>query len=329
MANPPCKLPIWTKTPHPMTEDFAHYLQACQQRVARALQHSLPLATEPAARLKSAMAYSVQNGGKRVRATLVYASAEALGCCPDENSCPNNLALDQAACAVEFIHAYSLIHDDLPAMDNDTLRRGKPTCHIAYDEATAILAGDALQTLAFSTLAAMNDLDAATRLALVSTLAEASGHQGMVGGQMLDLAGENCQLDLSALEQIHRYKTGALIRASVQLGALITRYRKTQAGADIPDQALAKLDDYAAAIGLAFQVTDDILDVEGHTATLGKTSGVDQLLHKSTYPALLGLPAAKQKARDLHSRALAALSDFGPAADPLRQLSTFIIQRDR
>jgi len=313
----------------PMTEDFSLYLGGCQARVAKALDACLPPVAEPAARLKSAMAYSVQNGGKRVRATLVYASSEALGCCRDEQGCPNHSALDKAACAVEIIHAYSLIHDDLPAMDDDQLRRGKPTCHIAYDEATAILAGDALQTLAFETLTGIEDIDANTRLALIATLAKASGHGGMVGGQLLDLDGENRQLNLSELEQIHRHKTGALIQASVRMGALITRFRKAQSGTFISDKAMSQLEDYAAAIGLAFQVTDDILDVAGDTATLGKTAGADQAHHKSTYPALLGLEGARQKAQSLHETALHALKDFGDNAEPLRQLSAFIIGRNR
>lgn len=312
-----------------MSPAFPDYLRTCQERAARALERTLPAPVAPAERLKSAMAYSVQNGGKRVRATLVYASAEALGCCRDEGKCPNEKALDLAACAAEFIHAYSLIHDDLPAMDDDDLRRGKPTCHIAFDEATAILAGDALQALAFETLARIDDIDAATRVELVRCLAEASGHAGMVGGQMLDLAGEQQQLDLPALEQVHRLKTGALIRASVRLGALIARYRKTTAGFAVREDTLQQLNEYACAIGLAFQVMDDILDVLGDTAILGKTAGADQALQKSTYPALLGLSGARQKARELHERALTALRDFGPEAEPLRQLSAFIIERDR
>lgn len=308
---------------------FDSYLRYCQQRISHALAARLPPAVAPAARLKAAMAYSVQNGGKRVRATLVYASAEALGCCRDEGECPNREALDRAACAVEFIHAYSLIHDDLPAMDDDQLRRGKPTCHIAYDEATAILAGDALQTLAFETLCAIDDVDANTRLQLLQRLAQAAGHGGMVGGQMLDMEGEQQRLDLPSLEQLHRLKTGALIRASVELGALIARERKARSGVLIPDESLQRLTTYADAIGLAFQVVDDILDVEGDTETLGKTSGADAALQKSTYPALLGLDGARQKARDLHHIALQALEPLGEQAEMLRQLSAFIIERNR
>ena len=299
------------------TLSFEQYLLLNQQRVERALEHLLPAATEPAIKLKQAMRYSVQNGGKRVRATLVYASAEAIGCCSDD-TCKQRDNLDLVACALECIHAYSLIHDDLPAMDDDDLRRGKPTCHIAFGEATAILAGDALQTFAFELLCQAT-LAAETRLELVHTLARASGAAGMVGGQQLDLEGENQQLTLGALERIHRLKTGALIAASVRSGALV-------AGAS-PAQ-LSQLEHYARAIGLAFQVTDDILDVESDTATLGKTAGADQALHKSTYPALLGLDGAKQKARDLHQQALAHLVGL-KQTDTLAQLATFIVERKR
>jgi geranylgeranyl diphosphate synthase type II len=305
-------------TPDTVSNDFHHYLQACQHRVNQALERCLPPATAPAERLKSAMRYSVQNGGKRVRATLVYAGAEAIGCCSEEN-CPNRAALDVAACAVELIHAYSLIHDDLPAMDDDGLRRGLPTCHIAYDEATAILAGDALQTLAFEILS-LSSLPAEIRLALITTLSAAAGHAGMVGGQVLDMEGEDrsaSPLTLQELEQIHRHKTGALICASVKMGALIAKASEAQ---------LIKLEKYALATGLAFQVIDDILDVEGSTEALGKTSGADQMLNKSTYPALLGLKGAKQKAAELHQEALNALEAMDKA-DRLRQLSAFIVER--
>jgi geranylgeranyl pyrophosphate synthase len=297
--------------------DFQHYLKACQQRIHHALEQCLPPVTAPAGKLKQAMRYSVQNGGKRVRATLVYASAEAIGCCSDD-SCKNRDTLDTAACAVELIHAYSLIHDDLPAMDNDNLRRGVPTCHIAFDEATAILAGDALQTLAFELLA-QTALPAELRLALITTLAEASGYHGMVGGQILDLDGENRQLSLNELEQIHRHKTGALICASVRMGALVAGATALQ---------LEQLDTYARAIGLAFQVTDDILDVEGSTAALGKTAGADQALNKSTYPALLGLASAKQKATELYQQAGSALAGL-KQPEHLRQLSAYVVERKR
>lgn len=294
-------------------------MQDCQRRVNAALEIYLPAALAPAARLKAAMRYSVQNGGKRVRATLVYAGAEAVGCCSDSD-CPNHQALNAAACALELIHAYSLIHDDLPAMDDDDLRRGLPTCHIAYDEATAILAGDALQTLAFEILAEAA-LPAELRLALIATLSTASGHAGMVGGQVLDLDGENRQdtsaLSLAELEQIHRHKTGALISASVRMGALIAKASAAQ---------LQQLHNYALAIGLAFQVVDDILDIEGSTEALGKKAGADLALNKSTYPALLGLAGAKRKAEELHQEALRALQGMDKA-DRLRQLSAFIVER--
>ena len=304
----------------PISGSFQHYLQDCQRRVNAALEACLPAAIAPAARLKAAMRYSVQNGGKRVRATLVYAGAEAVGCCSDSD-CPQRQALDVAACALELIHAYSLIHDDLPAMDNDELRRGLPTCHIAYDEATAILAGDALQTLAFEILA-QAPLPAELRLALITSLSSASGHAGMVGGQILDLDGENrvdtsSALSLAELEQIHRHKTGALICASVRMGALIAKASVTQ---------LQQLQRYALAIGLAFQVVDDILDVEGSTEALGKKAGADLALNKSTYPALLGLAGAKHKANELHQEALQALQGMD-GADRLRQLSAFIVER--
>lgn len=292
---------------------FAAYLDACRERVNRALDACLPPVGPPATTLKQAMRYSVQNGGKRVRASLIYASAEAIGCCSD-SGCRNKTALDDAACAVELIHAYSLVHDDLPAMDDDDLRRGQPTCHIAFGEATAILAGDALQALAFECLARAG----AQAPELVKTLASASGYAGMVGGQLIDLEGENHHLNLAELELMHRHKTGALIRASVRLGALV-------AGAS--GQQLAALDEYANALGLAFQVVDDILDVEGDTVILGKTSGADVALHKSTYPSLLGLEPARLKARDLHRQALDALGGFGLPADHLRQLADFVITR--
>ncbi|MCK5189569.1 MAG: polyprenyl synthetase family protein, partial [Methylococcales bacterium] len=230
--------------------------------------------------------------------------------------------LDGPACAVELIHVYSLIHDDLPAMDDDDLRRGKATCHIAYDEATAILTGDALQALAFELLA--NDptikVDAESRLKMITTLTKASGSQGMVGGQAIDLESVGTQLTLPELENMHIHKTGALIRASVNMAAL--------AKSDIDPVIAKKLDHYAKCIGLSFQVKDDILDEESDTATLGKTQGKDQENDKPTYPALLGLAGAKQKAQELHEQAIESLSGFGSEADLLRDLSLYIIQRD-
>jgi farnesyl diphosphate synthase len=229
--------------------------------------------------------------------------------------------LDGPACAVEFIHVYSLIHDDLPAMDDDDLRRGKATCHVAFDEATAILAGDALQTLAFEILAHDPGITATEegRLKMIIALAKASGSQGMVGGQAIDLQSVGTKLNLPELENMHIHKTGALIRASVNMATL--------AKADIDSTVATKLDHYAKCIGLSFQVKDDILDEESDTATLGKTQGKDKNNDKPTYPALLGLAGAKQKALELHEKALDSLSIFGKEADLLRDLSLYIIQR--
>lgn len=230
--------------------------------------------------------------------------------------------LDGPASAIEFIHAYSLIHDDLPAMDNDDLRRGKPTCHRAFDEATAVLAGDALQTLAFQVLARDLDMvqDPTVRLKLVDTLAQAAGSRGMAGGQAIDLASVGKELNLAELENMHIHKTGAMIRASVLMGAL----SNPATTAD----ALAGLDHYAKCIGLAFQIQDDILDIISDTKTLGKTQGADAFLNKPTYPALLGLDGARRHARVLHEDALESLAIFGPEADILRWIASYIIERD-
>lgn len=293
-----------------MGADFQFFLHTCQQRINTALENILPTPTEPAIRLKKAMRYSALNGGKRVRATLVYAATQAVnGKVPEYT--------DNIACAVELIHAYSLVHDDLPAMDDDALRRGQPTCHIAFDEATAILAGDALQTLAFECLVT-NELSSEQRCELILTLARASGAAGMVAGQDMDLAAEGKQIALSELESLHRHKTGALIRASVQLGAIAT-------GASFEQKTA--LENYASAIGLAFQVQDDILDIESSTEELGKQQGADLALNKSTYPSLLGLESAKQRAQDLYNEAISALALFDTHADPLRQLAHYIVQR--
>ncbi len=256
------------------------------------------------------MRYSALNGGKRVRATLVFAAAQAIS----EKPAPS---IEHIACAVELIHAYSLVHDDLPAMDNDSLRRGQPTCHIAFDEATAILVGDALQTLAFECLA-MADIGSEQRCESILTLTRASGAAGMVAGQDMDLAAEGKQISLQELESLHRHKTGALIRASVQLGAIAT--------AATAEQKIA-LDSYAAAIGLAFQVQDDILDIESSTEELGKQQGADLALNKSTYPSLLGLENARQRAQHLYDDAIRALTLFDHRADPLRLLARYIIER--
>ncbi|MNG79296.1 Farnesyl diphosphate synthase [compost metagenome] len=296
---------------------FSEQLQAFRQRADRALLDFIAPLPFNEGNMVAAMRHGALLGGKRLRPFLVYTTGQMFGVSL------NNL--DVPAAAVECIHAYSLIHDDLPAMDDDDLRRGQPTCHIKFGEASAILAGDALQTLAFSILADadMPDVALRDRLAMVSELATASGVAGMCGGQSLDLEAEGQQIDLPALEQIHRHKTGALIRAAVRLGAL--------AAGEPGRAALPQLDRYAAAIGLAFQVQDDILDVVGETEKIGKRQGADQQHGKSTYPALLGLDSAKAKAWDLYQEALAALDTLAAQSyntAPLRALASFIIERD-
>lgn len=294
-----------------MTQDFNEFTQSCRNRVDAALEGYLTPQSQDYTNLHSAMRYSLLNGGKRVRPILAYAAARAIT--------PNVSMdmIDPVACALECLHSYSLVHDDLPAMDNDDLRRGKPTCHIAFDEATAILAGDGLQALAFEALGKA-DLPAPTKVELVVRLALASGAQGMVLGQAIDLAAVDQKLDLTQLETMHRYKTGALIRASVAMGALA-------AGAS--QQQLDALDRYSAAIGLAFQIQDDILDVTVDTATLGKQQGADIARNKPTYVSLLGLESARIKAAELHQQALQALQNFGANALHLRQMADYIIQR--
>ncbi len=284
-----------------------------QGRINRALDARLPAAKLHPAKLHDAMRYAVLNGGKRVRPILTYATASTLGV-------PLEIA-DAPACAVELIHAYSLVHDDLPAMDDDDLRRGIPTCHRAFDEATAILAGDALQCQAFYILSHDRHLIVApdTRLKMIETLAQAAGSRGMAGGQAIDLAAVGQALDTVGLEDMHIHKTGALIRASVIMGALCH--------AEIDDAVLKNLDHYGKTIGLAFQIRDDILDVEASTSTLGKTQGSDAARNKPTYPSLLGLAGAKERALDLHNEALNSLKDLDEKADPLRWLSEYIVRR--
>ncbi len=296
-----------------MSNALKEYLSLSQARVEKALEDRLPSEQLLPQKLHQAMRYSVLNGGKRMRPMLTYCTGNALGISLD--------ALDGAACAVEFIHVYSLIHDDLPAMDDDDLRRGKPTCHVAYDEATAILAGDGLQALAFEILAQDSSITATpeARLKMIIALARASGSQGMVGGQAIDLQSVGTRLNLPELENMHIHKTGALIRASVNLATLTKP--------DVDEEVAIRLDHYAKCIGLSFQVKDDILDEESDTATLGKTQGKDKDNDKPTYPALLGLSGAKQKAQELHEKAIESLSGFGMEADLLRDLSLYIIQR--
>ncbi len=288
-------------------------MQQCQDRVESALDVRLPAANKVPERLHRAMRHSTLGGGKRLRPLLTYATGEALDLAPT--------ILDAPACAVECIHVYSLIHDDLPAMDDDDLRRGKPTCHKAYDEATAILAGDALQALAFHILAEDPTLavSAEQRVAMIQALASASGSLGMVGGQAIDLEAVGRTLDLPGLEAMHIRKTGALIRASVRLATL--------AKADIPAETADRLDHYAKCIGLAFQIQDDILDEESDTQTLGKTQGKDRQHNKPNYPTLLGLSGARQKAQELCEEALDSLSPFGTRAGLLQELAQFIVRR--
>lgn len=304
------------KTLHQMSDDsLTAYITTCQARINRALQQWLPPERTQPVQLHQAMRYAALGQGKRIRPTLVYATAKALNIMPSR--------VDAPAVAVELIHAYSLVHDDLPAMDDDDLRRGQPTCHKAFDEATAILAGDALQTLAFRILShyCHEDIPAHTRLQMIDALALASGSRGMAGGQAIDMESVGKDLQLVELENMHIHKTGALIRASIQLGLL--------PASDVSDDQKAKLDHYGKCIGLAFQVRDDILDIEGHSDTIGKTQGKDVANEKPTYPQLLGLAGAKEKNAELHEDALAALSGFDEKADTLRAIANFIVGRNR
>lgn len=262
--------------------------------------------------LQDAMLYSLFNGGKRVRPALVYIVNKMLGGSLEQAG--------SAAAAIECIHSYSLVHDDLPAMDDDDLRRGKPTCHIAYDEPTAILVGDALQCLAFELISNDTGLNADTRIRLIQMLAKASGHQGMVVGQAFDLRNVGKPLTLEQLEAMHQHKTGALLKCAVLIGAVVSE--------QVSDQQLQHLQQYADAIGLAFQVQDDILDIEGDSSVIGKPQGSDLEKEKPTYPALLGLEGAKLKLQQLHETAISALEPFGDSADELKALADFIVQRD-
>ncbi len=292
----------------------AEAIERYQARARQALEQRLPAADLHPAPLHQAMRYAALGGGKRIRPTLVYAAGAVVGAAME--------ALDGPACAVESIHAYSLIHDDLPAMDNDDLRHGQPTCHKAFGEALAILAGDALQALAFQILSqdAAMVADSAIRLRMVGVLAQAAGSRGMAGGQAIDLAAVGRDdLSLAELENMHIHKTGALIRASVLLGAL--------SRPAVDPALLERLDRYAKCIGLAFQIRDDILDEIGDTTTLGKIQGADRALGKPTYPALLGLDGARTHARALYEEALASLEPLGSEAEPLRWMAGYIIER--
>ena len=290
--------------------DFASWMRAQGARTETALDQALPNADTVPQTLHEAMRYAVLGGGKRVRPLLVHAAGDVTGARAE--------ACDAAACAVEMIHAYSLVHDDMPCMDDDDLRRGRPTVHKAYDEATALLVGDALQTQAFVVLAQAQAVQPEARLKLVAELATASGSVGMAGGQAIDLQNVGKAMSREALEAMHRMKTGALLRASVRMGALC---------GEIDAQGLAALDRYAAAVGLAFQVVDEILDVTADTATLGKTAGKDAAHDKPTYVSLMGLEAARALAAELRQTAHDALAGFGARATRLADLADLIVLR--
>jgi farnesyl diphosphate synthase len=299
--------------PAAVAEDFGAQLEAWRERMEVALASRLPPATAVPARLHEAMRYSVLGGGKRIRPALLFATARTLGLAEDQ--------VEAAACAIELIHVYSLVHDDLPAMDDDDLRRGRPTCHKAFDEATAILVGDALQPLAFQLLARDPKLPAAPaiRLALVDMLSEVSGTFGMVGGQAIDLAVQGQKVDIVQIEDMHARKTGAVIRASVLMAAECVPH--------LDPRAYAALDEFATAIGLAFQIQDDLLDVLGDVSTLGKATGADQERDKPTHPAIIGIEASQQRVNRLHGQALGALEMFEERAAPLRSLANWLLSR--
>ena len=295
--------------------EFLQRLQVYQKSVEAALEHWLPDPSIQPERLHEAMRYSVLGEGKRIRPVLLYATGEAFGISLE--------ALSGPACAVEIIHAYSLIHDDLPSMDNDDLRRGRPTCHKAYDEATAILAGDALQALAFHILAydPKIQVNNEQRLSMINTLAVASGSRGMAGGQAIDLASVGKSLNIAELENMHIHKTGALILASAELGALSVE--------NVDQDLFSRISQFAKCIGLAFQIKDDILDIESDTETLGKPQGSDMALNKPTYPNLLGLEGARQAAEELYTNAIHSLDPFGEKADMLRKIADYIVKRNK
>jgi farnesyl diphosphate synthase len=292
---------------------LAARVAACRARIEGVLEQALELPDAGTARLREAMRYSVLGGGKRLRPTLVYLTGEALGGSLEQ--------LDAPAAAVELIHVYSLVHDDLPAMDDDDLRRGRPTCHRAFDEATAILVGDALQALAFAVLARESPAGSPppVRLEMIRVLARATGTSGMAGGQAVDLGAAGRTLTVAALEDMHRRKTGALIQCSVLLGALAAG---VTGGAE-----LAGLERFGAEVGLAFQIQDDILDVDGDAALLGKSTGADAARSKPTYPSTVGLAASRSRAKELRDTAIAALAPLGSRAAALEQLAGFVVDR--
>src|SRR6266404_4082659 len=294
-------------------EDFGVQLEAWRVRMEHALAARLPAATTVPTRLHEAMRYSVLGGGKRIRPALLFATARTLGLTEDE--------VEAAACAIELIHVYSLVHDDLPAMDDDDLRRGRPTCHKAFDEATAVLVGDALQPLAFQVLARDPALPAApaTRIALVDMLSVASGTFGMAGGQAIDLAVQGQQPGIAEVEDMHARKTGAVIRASVLMAA--------QCVPDLDAHLYDALSGFATAIGLAFQIQDDLLDVLGDVSTLGKATGADRERDNLTHPAIIGIEASQERVHLLHREALDSLEPFAERAAPLRSLANWLLSR--
>ena len=291
---------------------FSQWMADIQQRTESALDRALPPADIAPTRLHEAMRYAVLGGGKRVRPLLVHAGGQLSGAAAER--------LDRVSCALEMIHAYSLVHDDMPCMDDDVLRRGKPTVHVQFDEATALLVGDALQTQAFLHVAEAPIADAPERqVAMIRQLALATGSRGMAGGQAIDLAAVGQQLSLAELEFMHIHKTGALIRASINLGV--------QCGRALTDAQMASLDHVGKVIGLLFQVVDDILDTEADTATLGKTAGKDAANDKPTYVSLLGVTRARELAEEMCQEALDRLAPFGDAGQRLAELTRFIVRR--
>lgn len=304
---------LMSADPHPdyRQSPFPEWMVAIQERIEGALSLHLPPEEAIPARLHQAMRYSCLNGGKRVRPLLAFAAGEL--CQADSRK------LEVVSCAVEMIHAYSLVHDDLPCMDNDVLRRGRPTCHVEYGEATALLVGDSLQTLAFELLAREDLGDAATQLEMLRVLTHASGSLGMAGGQAIDLDSVGRTLDLPQLELMHALKTGALIRAAVLLGGLC--------GSPMAGEARSALDRFSRRAGLLFQVVDDILDCTASTVTLGKTAGKDSAADKPTYVGLMGLERARELADDLRAQALESLATFGESAQRLVELTNFITRR--
>ncbi|MGG7603914.1 polyprenyl synthetase family protein [Massilia sp. BKSP1R2A-1] len=294
-----------------MPQDFGAWMQGVQLEVERALENYLPAASAVPARLHEAMRYTALGGGKRVRPLLAYASGALFG--------GDAQALARVASAVEMIHVYSLVHDDMPCMDDDDLRRGKPTVHVAYDEATALLVGDALQAQAFQTLADIDTVPPARLVQMLRLLAEAAGSAGMCGGQAIDLDSVGLSLTRDELERMHQLKTGAMLRVSVILGALC--------GKDLTSTELEALKAYSKAIGLAFQVVDDVLDATADSATLGKTAGKDAADNKPTYVSILGLDQSKELAEQLRREAHEALAPFGEQAQRLRELADLIVQR--